>query len=231
MKYRQKVDSFLYSIFQELELVGKYSMPKIRATQNTDILNLLTFNYAKTCLSPKQYYLCFYIDDYQFERLWNEPQKYLPLLASFKGLIGTDFSMYRDFPTILNIYNCWRNKVLMAYWQSLGLEVIPNVSWSDESSYDWCFDGLPENSVLAVSTNGILKDKTAKALFLAGYREMKTRLKPIKVVVVGSLPKELENDPDIINFEGYTSLFGKEDKQLCFKGVTNKLWEAEAVHT
>lgn len=220
MKYRQKQDNFLYSIFSELEFVGKYSMPKIQATTNTKILNLLTFNYAKTCQTPGEYHLCFYIDDYQFERLWNEPQKYLSLLKSFKGMIGPDFSLYRDFPTILNIYNCWRNKVLMAFWQAQGIEVIPNVSWSDEASYEWCFDGLPTNSVLAVSTNGVFKDKVAKQLFIAGFREMKRRLTPIKVVVVGSLPKELESEKDIINFSSYTSLFGMEEKKLQYRGET-----------
>lgn len=217
MKYRQKIDNFLFSIFSELEFVGKYSMPKIEPLTDSKILNLLTFNYAKTCLSPAQYHLCFYIDDYQFERLWNEPQKYLYLLEQFKGLIGPDFSMYRDFPVILSIYNCWRNKVLTAYWQKLGLEVIPNVSWSDESSYDWCFDGLPKNSILAVSTNGVLKDKVAKVLFLAGFKEMKRRLQPLKVVIVGSVPEELENEPNLIKFESYSSLFGTENKQLKFK--------------
>lgn len=220
MKYRQKQDNFLYSIFSKLEFVGKYSMPKIQATTNTNILNLITFNYAKTCPFPREYHLCFYIDDYQFERLWNEPQKYLSLLKSFKGMIGPDFSLYRDFPTILNIYNCWRNKVLMAFWQTQGIEVIPSVSWSDEASYEWCFDGLPKNSVLAVSTNGVLKDKIARQLFIAGFKEMKRLLKPIKVVVVGSLPKELENEPNIINFSSYTSLFGMEEKKLQYRGET-----------
>lgn len=105
----------------------------------------------------------------------------------------------------------------MAYWQKIGLEVIPNVSWSDESSYNWCFDGLPKNSILAVSTNGVLKDKVAKTLFIAGYKEMKRRLQPIKVVIVGSVPKELEDEPNLIKFESYSSLFGTENKQLKFK--------------
>lgn len=218
MKYRQKQDNFLYSIFNELEFVGKYSMPKISATTNVNILNLITFNYAKTCQMPEYYHLCFYIDDYQFERLWNEPQKYIDLLKSFKGLIGADFSMYRDFPVMLNIYNCWRSKVLMAYWQKLGIEVIPNVTWSDEASYKWCFDGLPQNSIVAVSTNGCLKDKVAKQLFIAGFNEMKRRLNPLKIVVVGSLPKELQEEKNIIHFNAYTSLFGMKEKSLTFKG-------------
>ena len=104
--YRQKKDNFLYSLFQDMPMIGKYSMPIVKPINNASILNLLQFNYAKTCQNPNQYHLSFYIDDYQFERIWNEPVKSLFLLKNFKGLIGPDFSMYRDWPTILNIYNC-----------------------------------------------------------------------------------------------------------------------------
>ena len=108
----------------------------------------------------------------------------------------------------------------MAFWQKLGIEVIPNVCWSDESSYSWCFDGLPQNSILAVSTNGCLKDKVAKQLFIAGFNEMKRRLNPLKIVIVGTLPKELEKEKNIIKFSSYTSLFGMEKKSLTYRGET-----------
>ena len=216
--YRQKKDNFLYSLFQDMPMIGKYSMPIVKPINNASILNLLQFNYAKTCQNPNQYHLSFYIDDYQFERIWNEPVKSLFLLKKFKGLIGPDFSMYRDWPTILNIYNCWRNKILMSFWQEQGLEVIPNVTWSDESSYDWCFDGLPKNSIVAISTNGCAKEVAARKLFLSGFYEMKRRLNPTKIIIVGSLPKELAEEPNIIHFPGYSSLFGKEDKSVTYKG-------------
>ena len=40
----------------------------------------------------------FYEDDVSFERLWNQPSKYLPILKKFKGVITPDFSVYRDMP-------------------------------------------------------------------------------------------------------------------------------------
>lgn len=220
MSYRQKKDNFLYSLFYELPTVGKYSMPLIQPIYRAKFFNLLQFNYAKTCKNPGEYHLSFYIDDYQFERVWNEPQKNLELLKKFKGVIGPDFSLYRDFPMILNIYNCWRNKMLMAYWQANGIEVIPNVTWGDESTYEWCFDGLPKNSIVAVSSNGCAKEVEARKLFLKGFNEMKRRLFPRKIILVGAIPKELENEPNIIHFPGYSSLFGKEDKCVTYKGET-----------
>ena len=42
----------------------------------------------------------FYEDDVSFERLWNQPSKYLPILKKFKGIITPDFSVYLN-----GIYN------------------------------------------------------------------------------------------------------------------------------
>lgn len=216
-KYRYERDK--YYLFKDLPVTGKYQMPVVKATQNSKIDNLIFFNYWKTCKSPENNYLCFYIDDYQFKRIWIKPQKYLEVIKKFKGIIAPDFSLYRDLPTPLNIYNCWRNKVLMAFYQSQGIEVIPNVSWSDEISYSWCFDGLPVNSVIAISTNGCIRDKTALKLFLKGYEEMKNRLKPLKIIIVGALPKELFNEPNIIYYPGYSASFNLRENLISYGGL------------
>ena len=36
--------------------------------------------------------------------------------------------------------------------QDRGLTVIPTVYWGEENTYDFCFDGLPENSTLSIYT-------------------------------------------------------------------------------
>lgn len=215
MLYRQKRDNFT---FLNLKTAGKFDMPIVEAITEVDIQNILPFNYIKTCKNPKENFISFYIDDYQFNRIWSEPAKYLNLLKQFKGIIGPDFSLYRDFPKVYQIFNCWRNKVLTAFYQMNGLKVIPNVSWSDEDSYKWCFEGLPTNSIVAVSSNGCIRDKTAKDLFIKGYNEMKRRLSPIKVIFVGTVPKELESDPIIEHFPAYSTLFNLKDKSLYFGG-------------
>ena len=43
----------------------------------------------------------FYEDDANFERLWNNPQKYLQILQKYKGVITPDFSLYRDMPLVM----------------------------------------------------------------------------------------------------------------------------------
>jgi hypothetical protein len=93
--------------------------------------------------------------------------------------------MYTDMPRALQIYNHYRKQWLAAYWQKLGVKVIPTISWSDSESFDFCFDGVPTHSVVAVSSVGCMKQKEAKAAFIAGYDEMMRRLKPCAVLYYG----------------------------------------------
>ena len=70
-----------------------------------------------------------------------------------------------------------------AYWQLNGITVIPNVTWSTESSYDWCFDGVPKNSVVSISAIGCMREPEARYLFFKGYEEALKRLEPKLVLL------------------------------------------------
>ena len=181
------------------ELEGEFEFPKIKATQTTfSKYELVPFNIAVSLLERKKnYYVHFYIDDYQFDRVWNFPEKYLNLLKEFKGIIMPDFSLYIDMPKAQQIWNSYRSKVLGYYFQSQGIEVIPNASWSDESSFEWCFDGLPKNSVIAVSSIGCMKNPKATLGFCKGFNEMLKRLQPIEILFYGEVPKSLQGNPKI----------------------------------
>lgn len=46
--------------------------------------------------------------------------------------------------------------------------------------------------------------------FCAGFKEMERRLKPLRVIIVGRIPEELETDTEIINFETRNQKINKE---------------------
>lgn len=85
----------------------------------------------------------------------------------------------------MQIWNVYRNRLLGQFWQSEGLNVIPTISWSDESSFDFCFDGIAKNSVVAISTVGSFKNEESKKMFYNGFKEMVKRLEPNKILVYG----------------------------------------------
>ena len=49
---------------------------------------------------------------------------------------------------VMQIYNVFRNRWCGAYWASKGLRVIPTVNWGDESTFDFCFEGIEGESLL-----------------------------------------------------------------------------------
>lgn len=132
----------------------------------------------------------FFLDDYQFNRLWNNPDRYIEILKKYTCVMSPDFSLYSDFPKALQIYNHYRKHWLGAYWQLNGIEVIPTICWSDEESFEWCFDGEPQGGTVAVSSAGTQLNKQSKQLFINGYNEMIKRLQPETVIFYGNVPDE-----------------------------------------
>lgn len=148
--------------------------------------SLVSFNAA---LTAKDHNQCvhFFIDDYQFERIWNLPERYVECLKKFQCVIAPDFSQYTDMPYPQRIWNNYRGKLIGAWLQSQGVTVIPNVTWSLPDSYDYCFDGIPQQSVIAINSIGAARYGLTRYLWLKGYREAVRRLNPIVIIRYGNV--------------------------------------------
>ena len=131
----------------------------------------------------------FFLHDYRFETVWNRPFKALEALQPYATLLTPDFSLYRDWPLTLQLWNTYRNRWCGRFWQEQGFSVIPTISWSRPPSYDFCFLGVPRRSIVAVATVGInLQDPIEYLLFVNGFTEMVRRLTPLLVLSYGRLP-------------------------------------------
>ena len=173
---------------------GTYGIPPILPDDGADASSFIGFNYARSCKHPEDKGLHFFVDDYQFVRLWTNPDAYLDMLARFRCVCTPDFSTYTDFPLAVQIYNHYRKHWLGAYWQQHGITVIPTISWSDKASFDWCFDGEPQGAAVAVSSVGTQLAKDTRRLFLLGYNEMLTRLQPKRIYFYGTVPDECQGN-------------------------------------
>ena len=183
--------------------VGLYNIPQLRPVI-ADRINWIGFNYAKSCVDPANTGVHFFIDDYQFTRLWTHPDKYIDMLRKFDMVCTPDFSTYTDFPMAVQIYNHYRKHWLGAYWQDHGMTVIPTISWGNHDSYKWCFSGEPVGGCVAVSSVGTQINSDASALFLDGYTEMIKRLRPVRIFLHGSAPQECyEFGVDVANIDAY----------------------------
>lgn len=166
-----------------INFADEYEMPML---DRCDIIptSLIPFNAA---LTAKDYNQCvhFFIDDYQFERVWNKPERYVEMLSKFDCVIAPDFSQYTDMPYPQRIWNNYRGKLIGSWLQLQGINVIPNVTWSLPDSYDFCFDGIPQRSVIAINSTGVARWGYSRFLWRKGYEEAISRLNPIAIVRYG----------------------------------------------
>jgi len=188
--FRETLDFFHLNKFMAYAN-NKYDIPLVKK-QSLEISELIGFNY---CLSAKKEdyskTIHFYLDDYQFDRVWNNPYYYTPTLKMFNGAISATFSTYADMPLAIQIYNIYRNRYLGALWQREGLTVIPSIVWGNERTLEAALMGLDKNPIISIGTLGPMKEKELKAEFIKEYKYIIEKLDPELVILYGDhIPKE-----------------------------------------
>jgi hypothetical protein len=113
-------------------------------------------------------YIHFYLPDKKFESVYRNPRQYLQWFQRFAGIIGFDFSIHAECPMYKQAESIGRNRELSYWFSRQGISVIPNVRWGLKETFDWCFDGLPKRSTVAVSTLGCSKSSRGRQLFEDG---------------------------------------------------------------
>ena len=146
--------------------------------------DLIGFNYAKSS-DNKDAGIHFYVDDYQFERIWSYPEKYVDILLEYDCILSPDFSLYLDMPMPMKIWNTYRSRQIGAYYQSKGLIVIPTISWAEKETFEFCFKGIPKGSIVSVSTIGVKRDEYALSIWKEGMDEMIKQIEPSDILVYG----------------------------------------------
>ena len=169
--------------FDQTETEGFYQMPVLKPCDFVPD-DIRSFNYMLSAKTT-DFGIHFYCDDYQFERIWNRPEFYIEKLRDFQCAFTPDFSLYMDMPMAMKIWNVYRSRLIGQMMQREGLIVIPTVSWAEPETFKFCFDGLPHNATLSVSTIGVKQDPEAMNIWCAGMDEMVRQLTPKTILVYG----------------------------------------------
>lgn len=188
---------------------GKFQIPIIPKFQEKpgDFDDLLLIGFDKTHLEDQEHLdrmVHFFLYDYRFERVWKKPDNDIEKLSRYRAVLSPDFSMYLEMAPVMQLYNVFRNRWCGAYWASKGIRVIPTVNWGDESTFDFCFEGIEKGSVVAVSTymaseHGNHQDQ--KEWFLAGYNEMLRRIQPEKIICYNTPFPEMQGNIVPVDYE------------------------------
>ena len=160
-----------------------WQMPVI---QNDNFIpnDIIGFNYAK---SSKEHNvgIHFYLDDYQFERIWNKPEDYIDILNQYECIFSPDFSLYLDMPMPMKIWNIYRSRQIGQYYQSQGIKVIPTISWAEKETFEFAFKGIPKGSIVSISTIGVKRNKEALKIWQDGVSAMIEEIEPSTILVYG----------------------------------------------
>lgn len=194
-----------YNLFDydDTRTEGKYDMPVLEGVDHIPS-DLQGFNYVLNKPDTSKG-VHFFLDDYQFERIWQRPDFYIEKLTDFDCVLTPDFSLYLDMPIAMQVWNIYRSRLIGQIMQDYGITVIPTVSWSTKDSFDFCFDGLPKNATLAVSTIGVKQNKEQFQIWVDGMNEMIKRLSPKRIIVYGGQVDYEYKDIEVVYFDNATT--------------------------
>ena len=184
--YAMKQFRTIYKAFmvEGAKFCRDFDIPECPCTAKSVPTNLIYYNDMEENRNYKGF-VHFYMDDYKFESVWNHPYAALKKFKRCDGIITPDFSTYQDMPVALKIYNTYRMHAI-GYWLGKnGLQVINNVRWGTPETFIYCFDGIPQNSIVCVSTVGCLGTKHDENRFTEGLDVMIKKLQPSHILMYG----------------------------------------------
>lgn len=207
-------DVFHAFLVKNANFAGYLDIPKI---ENGNYIPRKLIPFSKALHSTEyDSWIHFYEDDAVFERIWNNPEKYLETLKKFEGVICPDFSLYRDMPLVMQFWNIYRSHAIGSWLQENGIAVIVNIRYSDARTYTACCTGAPTNSTIAIGSHGCIKCKEDRQEFIVGLEYIVKVLSPKAIVIYGTAPdyifdKYKASGIQILQFE---SEFSKSRKQV-----------------
>lgn len=193
-------ENILNLAYAQYDGSGKYDIPEILPVYSLpEITEWIGFNYVlsdKASDEEKAHKgVHFFVDDYQFERIWNNPDLYIEKLLKYGCVLSPDFSPYGDMPQATQIFNHYRKHWVAAYMQEKGVTVIPTIRAStDPRSFDWYLDGEPKYSIVAISTMWVKEDKEIFKDWEREYKMMIDTLHPKKIFIYGEIPSNVKHD-------------------------------------
>lgn len=171
-----------------MDVAGAFQMPVLQPfTFATPPEEMWSFGRKPSPERRRQTLVHGYLDDPRLMPLADDPGRYVTLFSEFVAIVTPDFSMTVGMPVQDRIRSAWTGRAIGAYFQSRGLHVVPNVRWATLDDLDVVVGGLPCQGIIALSSQGLLRDKQLHFTFEKGIPVVLDRLKPRQVVFYGTM--------------------------------------------
>lgn len=177
----------------EFETEGRWGFPIVKK-QELELNNVGLISYSDICSKDEKNLdkgVHFFVDDYRFESLYDKPNRSLETLKKYKFVLTPDYSLYAEMNPWRQIESVGKARWVGAKWQAEGMIVIPTISWGLPRSFEFCFDGVQKNSIVAI---GMIGCKSSKNHFLKGYNQMLSKIEPEAVICLGTPFDEMDGN-------------------------------------
>ena len=193
------------------ETEGSYDMPILPAYQDDLPSFLIPFTQTTSEKCFREAVPHFFVYDKIINRVWNRPEHYVKFFKKHPSICGVDFSLFMDADRSVNIWNIYRNRILLNYYSKQGIKIIPSFSIGHPDCIEASIDGLPDNSVICMSNLTQRKNKSLIKLKKYAIERLIERKHPISLMVYG-FPMEFEIPIKIKYYESIIQKLRKYEK-------------------
>lgn len=184
----------------DVDLVGPEKIPTMPPVpEMPQVRRLIAFDQVSSRSNLQDAAVMFYRNDDKLERVWRNPKAQISKLGGAKAVIAPDFSVYVDMPRHERISSVSQSRAIGSLFAMHGLTAIPTIRWATPDDYDFCYLGVSNSSVVAISTLGAIRTTEEKFYFQDGLKMMIQVLNPSSVIVHGRMPRKIFEP-----FEGQT---------------------------
>lgn len=191
--------------------VGEYDLPCIVCPAIYCIDYIALYKELKDYHKTKETAIGFYQYDREFDginglgnAIWYGDKKrlnyYKERFKNCKYFIAPDYSQCGDIENAENIHRIFKSRVVSIWLtMNVGAIVIPNITYSNEKSFEYMLDGLEECKTVAFSTKGSVKKEYEKDMLVAAIAKTVDTLN-LKSIIVYSVSVDEENIRKIFGY-------------------------------
>lgn len=159
-------------------------------------------------LDPSRSGMSFYCRDDKLTPVLNNPRRYIEPLKAYQCVVGMDASPFDNMPLVVQKSQIYTNLAITYFYGMQGIKVIPNVRLGDNRTIGM-LDAIPRGCLVAVGTNGFMKELSNRQIFTDQVSIMVDVLRPKGILVYGQVypsvfESAINNGVDIYQYDSHT---------------------------
>lgn len=199
-------------IFGDYEQEGSLYLPKSKAVNITLPPRFVSCDEAKNTTDPTLGIHHFVYDD-RLSSVWRNPIAHIKCYSHFSCTLGVDFSMFNEQEAIpISLMNLIKNRFMTCGFQQHGLTVIPTFSFGHPALEPFWYDGIPEESQVAICNIIIGKTQAERELRQYAIEGLVRRKHPTMLIVYGR-PLTFDPGVEVKFYEGKLSQIKRKTKK------------------